>query len=771
MAPDRQDENQTFTNPLTGQVINQRLSGQVPPLVSRLKMRVAESPLASYAVQRLSDLGQGSSRFISRLVSHAGAALSHAGRLSGMVPGYLTGGDKRAKNSPMWQPVLDLTWFQRQQRPGQEQVYRRAVDVSPELPLSDGESPEVTTYQGGFLQEEPGSAEDIHYDYREAGYYEVSSEKATGELLPSNINDSSLPDDRATSIPPITPSIRPLTEEAAPRRDPLSLQLGIPPLKTPGLSRGRGIQKSDSSEDSTAEDRPIGGYHQSDLLYRRLDQGRLTGAQRIIPDHAMLGPAGDIDIRVTGSQITRPASPRHPREIETSGEPYRPVDRHLAATDLSGVASVVTGKDEASTITDRNMSPVLPEEEGSLPVYRAHEGITGRLKKVIDRVRQSVAPKRDESPVKQPGTPSLSGEELSPGFTERPVYQTVAEDRESIPPAPLQLSLHRVAGQETGTSPESVVSEDVIPQQDTGAISQAADIPQSKSWLMRRVETYLPRLKSLVPLDLAHGRPLRPLGRVIQKSDTGRDLPADVGRHYRSLPAESRREHMPAIPGETRAEPLDSVGYPGVESEGWPPVFDVVDRYPPEEPSREYPDSISTGDIEVDQVAPVFKPVDQPLIGSDIFSRQPGLLPGLYAKSVGDISGDISEPEEPSQFPVKKELWLPSSRPIVQRRPEMPPRFTEKESEGEGSISGEDIVSGVIEGAGYYGHREVPELALAPAGRQAETTSAAPPETRQASAEGMAEGAAPEIDDIARDVYRILRRRLIRERERALGIS
>jgi len=65
----------------------------------------------------------------------------------------------------------------------------------------------------------------------------------------------------------------------------------------------------------------------------------------------------------------------------------------------------------------------------------------------------------------------------------------------------------------------------------------------------------------------------------------------------------------------------------------------------------------------------------------------------------------------------------------------------------------------------------VPDLALAPAGRQAETTSSTQSETRQASGESISEGATPEIDDIARDVYRILRRRLIRERERALGIS
>jgi len=72
----------------------------------------------------------------------------------------------------------------------------------------------------------------------------------------------------------------------------------------------------------------------------------------------------------------------------------------------------------------------------------------------------------------------------------------------------------------------------------------------------------------------------------------------------------------------------------------------------------------------------------------------------------------------------------------------------------------------------------VPDLALAPANGPASTSSSTTSQRAagtQASGteEGEPEsetGASPDIDAIARDVYRILKRRLMAERERALGV-
>jgi len=71
----------------------------------------------------------------------------------------------------------------------------------------------------------------------------------------------------------------------------------------------------------------------------------------------------------------------------------------------------------------------------------------------------------------------------------------------------------------------------------------------------------------------------------------------------------------------------------------------------------------------------------------------------------------------------------------------------------------------------YSRSPNVPELALARVSRGSETTvfRAMEPEMR---AEGTAEEeTAPDIDAIASDVYRILRRRLISERERTFGVT
>ena len=783
MAPDRQAENRIFTNPLTGQVINQRLTGQVPPLVSRFKMSVMTSPLVSYAVQRLVDLGQGSSRFVSRLVSNAGAALSNAGRLSGMMPGYLTSGSQRTKGSPMWQPLLDLNWFQRRQRPSQEQVYREATGVSPGLLLSEKGPPEVAPYRSAFLQVQPGPAEDIYHDFPEARY-EISSEKATGELLPYyGKEDSSLPDisdepsppdNRAPSIPPVTPSARPLIDQTALHRDPFSLLPRTPPVKTPELSRGSRIQKSDSGKVSGAEDRPvgIGQRHQESPLYRRLDQSILSGNQQIIPERvSMLRPAGDNDLTVTGNKITQPAPQPYPAEIQTSGEPYLPANRRETTADVAGVAGVFTGGEKQAAVSETDVPPVFPMEESNLPVYQAHEGITTRLRKVIDRVRQSVAPKQDESPAEQTQAPSLPDEVPAPGVTERPVYQAAEEVREGRPPAPLQLSLHRVAGQETGIAADSAGSEGMVSEPDTGVVSPHSGTYQGKGWLMKRVETYLPRLRSLAPVDLALRRPFRLPGTAIQKRDTGGSLPADVSQHYQSLPASGRREYLPSLPEEPRLGLPDSLYQADVGSEAWPPVIDSSGQYPADESPLEPPDSVSYGGDEIDRLPPVSRPAYRSSILDGIVYRSPGVSPGRYSRPVNDVTGNVSEPEGLSYTPRIRELWLPSSRHPVQRQPDTQPGFTGREFEDVGSLSEEGVLSGVIQGAGYYGSRGVPDLALAPAGRQAETTSSTQSETRQASGESISEGATPEIDDIARDVYRILRRRLIRERERALGIS
>jgi len=76
-----------------------------------------------------------------------------------------------------------------------------------------------------------------------------------------------------------------------------------------------------------------------------------------------------------------------------------------------------------------------------------------------------------------------------------------------------------------------------------------------------------------------------------------------------------------------------------------------------------------------------------------------------------------------------------------------------------------------FEGRAFYGNQPAPELALASVESQAETVSAPSPRTETQIENITGEATAPDIDNIARDVYRILKRRLARERERAWGLS
>ncbi len=106
--------------------------------------------------------------------------------------------------------------------------------------------------------------------------------------------------------------------------------------------------------------------------------------------------------------------------------------------------------------------------------------------------------------------------------------------------------------------------------------------------------------------------------------------------------------------------------------------------------------------------------------------------------------------------PTLELLHMPSAKPRVGSK---------------SSVSGESLLAAFSGTAFYDGSQMMPELALAPAERPAEVAPPAPPRAEVRAGEDTKEAAAPDIDSIARDVYSILKRRLAREKERALGVS
>jgi hypothetical protein len=122
-------------------------------------------------------------------------------------------------------------------------------------------------------------------------------------------------------------------------------------------------------------------------------------------------------------------------------------------------------------------------------------------------------------------------------------------------------------------------------------------------------------------------------------------------------------------------------------------------------------------------------------------------------------------------------IHTPGKKYIRQPALEMPLIAPIERETGSGGQPGEEPpanIHTILPEPTASGYPEMPEMALAQVSvtpatvssrvDRAETTG---PEGSEATDESVA---APDIDAIARDVYRILKRRLMAERERALGV-
>jgi hypothetical protein len=128
-----------------------------------------------------------------------------------------------------------------------------------------------------------------------------------------------------------------------------------------------------------------------------------------------------------------------------------------------------------------------------------------------------------------------------------------------------------------------------------------------------------------------------------------------------------------------------------------------------------------------------------------------------------------SDGSEGRSLPWSQHYEASSSRYVDAHQPvfePMPTPIGEPGIYSKAAASGGSLLA-TFAGAAHYGSQPVLELAQAPAARQAEAVP--PPPRAEARAELTTEqAAAPDIDAMARDVYSKIKRRLERERERAL---
>ncbi len=144
MTEDRPTENRIEDTPAEGDVnspgLLPALSRQTLPPVSRLGLDARKSSLGDYVGQKIGVLRERSGRFVEGLMGHLDNTLSRVSRLSAMLPDRQTAGQERALAPPMWQRMLDLTWFQRRRKQKNNRIYRSVTDTESEF--STGESRE-----------------------------------------------------------------------------------------------------------------------------------------------------------------------------------------------------------------------------------------------------------------------------------------------------------------------------------------------------------------------------------------------------------------------------------------------------------------------------------------------------------------------------------------------------------------------------------------------------------------------------------------------------
>jgi hypothetical protein len=139
-------------------------------------------------------------------------------------------------------------------------------------------------------------------------------------------------------------------------------------------------------------------------------------------------------------------------------------------------------------------------------------------------------------------------------------------------------------------------------------------------------------------------------------------------------------------------------------------------------------------------------------------------------------AGRASTPERMAEehSPQYRRNVLPPARIEEARQPvSQPPVSPGAESRAEFTATYHAGLLSMFETQGVHESPPAPELALAPisSGRRAESTSTPSSQAETGAEEHAPETLAPDLEAIANDVYRILKLRLARERERAFGMS
>ncbi len=136
-------------------------------------------------------------------------------------------------------------------------------------------------------------------------------------------------------------------------------------------------------------------------------------------------------------------------------------------------------------------------------------------------------------------------------------------------------------------------------------------------------------------------------------------------------------------------------------------------------------------------------------------------------------NGLFNKPENYGLVPSRVYMSvLPDKKYAYQQAPELALTSSSQEKAGSNTVYRKEVLAGtsdIFHELTYSAKQNVPDLALAPINQMPEIQTQ-PAESEPQEAGSNEKVKKEDLENIARDVYHILKRRLNRERERALGV-
>lgn len=649
---DRSRDNSESTRALAGKELSpwllKLMGSRALPLASRPRVHMTMPPLASRIWQQVGHFIEKGNRLVGWVTDYTSLASSQMVRLPTLKPTPL---------SPVWQRLLDLTWFRR--RKGQSELSQTLVATDEgELANAVGEpypneSPEMLRLTD---EEQLFSPADEPYPMV---IKSLLSPPTARMELPDTTDDSFQP----TYAAPVHPQVKPVTGEPETKDTNKPIAPHIKPIEIPGLHQADKIQRPDRQQVEVQANwqpqctyqnrwraRVLAPIAQQSVLYRTPITRSYPITRQSIP-WAQAIPAW-----------YRPYLTASREEAELS----RQAAQQPTPTHLDNIAKVTDIDGETPQSPDNYAWPVDSKIETNLPYSLPDQNKPTLFRTVPERFEQPTILKTTSS-FRKPlfNLPTLSKEPILGLLTTKVISQQAPERHQTGWSVPLVNLLPQIVSQraESKYLPEGSVSMTHSP------ITIPVVIPGNVGL-------------SQEPSTSPTGTPL-----------THRERPSVVSFRRQPQPITESNDRTLAIP--------------------WQQYLKSVDNTPPPDRSENY----------------------------DFLWKET----------------ENNEPSSPQHKDANQQLELMLTSIVG---PKIGPKI----------INIERSLSTTFGGTAYYESSPVPELALAPVGSsEAVSSPTAKTETQVENTTG--EAATPDIDNIARDVYHILKRRIARERERALGLS